>query len=290
MVRTVADILSEAVAPLRHAGVEGTRRDARILLGHVIGAVRAMTARDVVSDDEQTRFEALIARRAAREPVSRIIGTREFWSRNFRLSSATLDPRPDTETLIDAVLSLVASRSAPLGVLDLGTGTGCILLALLSELPNSRGHGSDASGAAIRVARENAVALGLGARATFSVGDWCRDLSGVFDLIVSNPPYVPSAEIASLEPEVSRFDPRAALDGGPDGLDAYRRIAAETPKQLMEGGSLVLEIGQGQASAVEAILAAQGWELAGRRADLAGIDRCIIAKPGKNLLRRQDKL
>lgn len=262
MALTVADVLTKAVVPLRAAEIEGARRDARILLGHVIGAGRAMTARDVVSDDEQARFEALIARRAAREPVSRIIGSREFWSRNFRLSAATLDPRPDTETLIDAALSLVASRSAPLGILDLGTGTGCILLALLSELPNARGHGSDASGAAIGVARENAVALGLGARATFSVGDWCRDLSGVFDLIVSNPPYIPSAEIASLEPEVSRFDPRAALDGGPDGLEAYRRIAVEAARHVAESGALLLEVGQNQAPAVEAILAAQGWELA----------------------------
>lgn len=279
----VADLIAAASARLAAAGVEGARRDARILLGHVVGAGRAMAGGHDATDDEAARFDAMIARRAAREPVSRIVGSREFWSRDFLLSPATLDPRPDTETLVEAALAFVPSRGAPLAILDLGTGTGCILLALLAELPNARGLGTDAHGEAVGIARENARRLGLEARATFAVGDWCRGLSGRFDLIVSNPPYIPSGEIVSLDPEVAAFDPRAALDGGPDGLDAYRRIAAEASRHVVDDGALLLEIGMGQASAVEAILVENGWTLAGRRQDLAGADRCIIAKPRKNL-------
>jgi len=280
---TVAQAIAEATARLAAAGVEGAKRDARLLLGHVVGADAARTNARTLADEERRAFDALIARRAAREPVSRILGTRGFWSRDFALSPATLDPRPDTETLIEAALALLASRGAPYRLLDLGTGTGCILLALLSELPNARGLGTDAQGEAVATARKNAVALGLEARAAFLVGDWCRDLPGTFDMILSNPPYIPSGDIAALAPEVARFDPRGALDGGPDGLDCYRRIAGEAGAHLAPDGYLLLEIGAGQAGAVEAILVGAGWEMAGRRKDLAGHDRCIIAKTGKNL-------
>lgn len=280
---TLADLLKAATARLAAAGVEGARRGARLLLAHVVGADLARSGPREIAPEDVRAFDALIARRAAREPISRILGSRGFWSLDFALHPATLDPRPDTETLVEAALALLPSRGAPYRLLDLGTGTGCILIALLSEFPNARGLGTDAHGAAVATARRNAAQNGLAARATFAVGDWCRDLTGTFDMILSNPPYIPSGEIETLAPEVARFDPRAALDGGPDGLDCYRRIAGEAGLHLALDGYLLLEIGAGQAEAVERILASAGWELAGRRKDLAGLDRCIIAKAGKNL-------
>jgi release factor glutamine methyltransferase len=254
--------------------------DARLLLAAALGATRldvAVAPERALSDEERRRFLGFVERRAAGEPASRILGRREFWSLELEIAPAVLDPRPDTETVVEAALEAVGDRSRPLDLLDLGVGSGCILLALLSELPNAEGLGVDRSEAAARVARRNADRLGLADRARFVVADWADPISGVFDLVVSNPPYIPRREIASLSPEVARHDPSAALDGGEDGLDAYRRLAAALPGALKPGAVVALEIGPGQAGSVARLLEQTGLNLQGTRPDLAGRPRCLIA-------------
>lgn len=254
--------------------------DARLLLAAALGATRldiAVAPERALSDEEAHRFLGFVERRAAGEPASRILGRREFWSLELEIAPAVLDPRPDTETVVEAALEAVADRSHRLDLLDLGVGSGCILLALLSELPNAAGLGVDRSEAAAWTARRNANRLGLAGRARFVVADWAGSLSGRFDLVVSNPPYIPHAEIAGLAPEVARHDPAAALDGGEDGLDAYRRLAAALPALLKPGAVAALEIGLGQAIAVARLLEEAGLNLRGTRPDLAGRPRCLIA-------------
>jgi release factor glutamine methyltransferase len=267
-----------AVAALAAAGVESPRREARLILAHVAGRTGdVLFPRDVELDAVGARaFARAVERRAAREPLSRILGRREFWSLPFRLGPAALDPRPDTETLVEAVLARLAGRAAALSILDLGTGSGCIPLALLSELPAARAVGIDRSAAAAAIARENARALGLADRFAAVVADWDDALSGRFDVVVSNPPYIPSGEIAGLAPEVARHDPPAALDGGPDGLAAYRRIVPRLGALLKPGGLGALEIGCDQAPAVRHLLAAAGLEGVETARDLGGRDRCLL--------------
>lgn len=268
-------------ARFREAGLASPELDARLL---VAAAARCDPADLIRWPDrpldgaEAARLDAMAARRAAREPVSRILGRREFWGLDFALGPATLDPRPDSETLVETALALLANRPGRLRILDLGTGTGCLLLALLSERPDARGLGVDCAPAAIDVARRNAAALGLAARATFQVGDWGENVDGPFDLVVSNPPYIPSAEIDQLEPDVYRYDPRAALDGGLDGLDAYRVIAPHLPRLLAPGSAVVFEIGAGQSDAVSALLASEGLRVEIKVADLSGIPRAVVAR------------
>jgi release factor glutamine methyltransferase len=277
---TVRALLDAAAERLAAAGVDAPRRDARLLLAAALATDTAALLAHVdrrVDAAAAARFSGSIDRRAAREPVSRILGTREFWSLSFRLTPATLDPRPDSETLIEAAFGGIADRQAPLRLLDLGTGSGCLLLALLSELPNATGIGVDRDPAAVAAAAANAEALGFAARAAFQVGDWAAGLAGPFDLVVSNPPYVPAGEIDLLAPEVARFEPRAALEGGADGLDAYRALAPEIARLLRDGGRAVLELGAGQHAAVAAILGAAGLEIRGFRNDLNGILRCVVA-------------
>jgi release factor glutamine methyltransferase len=209
--------------------------------------------------------------------MAHILGRREFWSLDFAVTSDTLTPRPDSETLVAAVLDIVAGRDRPLGILDLGTGTGCLLLALLHELPNATGVGVDRSAAALAVALGNAQALGLAPRVQFHEGDWGEGLTGRFDVVISNPPYIVSADVPNLSPEV-RHEPRLALDGGADGLDAYRALAPHVGRLLEPAGVAVLEIGEGQAPAVEEILRTAGLKPVDRRRDLAGIERCIVAR------------
>lgn len=280
---TVRALLDAAAARLAAAGVDAPRRDARLLLAAAVGTDTATLLAHVergVDPGAAARFAESIARRAAREPVSRILGRREFWSLSFRVTPATLDPRPDSETLIEAALAGVADRQAPLELLDLGTGTGCLLLALLSELPNATGIGIDRDPEAVAAAAVNADALGLASRASFQLGDWAAGVSGPFDLVVSNPPYVPEAEIDLLAPEVARFEPRAALSGGTDGLDAYRALAPQLARLLGDRGRAALELGVGQHAAVAAILAAAGLEIQGFHDDLNGIARCVTVVRG----------
>jgi release factor glutamine methyltransferase len=230
---------------------------------------------------EADRLRHALRRLIAGEPPSRIFGRREFWGLPFILSADTLDPRPDSETLVEAVLGRITDRSAPLRFLDLGTGTGCLLLALLSECPETVGFGVDIALGAVRTARSNAAALGLAKRARFFVGDWGSPISGRFEAIVANLPYIATGELAGLPPEVGRYDPRRALDGGEDGLDAYRSIAPAVPVLLASGGILAVEISAGQATAAIAIFEAQGLAIDGIERDLAGFERCIVARLGK---------
>ena len=272
--------LDEAAQRLHAAGVEGARRDARLLLAAALGIApeqvlahpeRPMTA------PEQARAEALIARRLGREPVSRILGWREFWGLRFQISPDTLDPRPESETLVEAVLERIGNADDPVRILDLGTGSGCLLLALLSELPAAIGLGTDLGSGALQVARDNARALGLASRAYFARCWWATAIGGYWQVIVSNPPYITEAEFAALPPEVAQYDPHLALCGGADGLAAYRALAPGAAGLLAPGGLLALEVGMGQAGAVETVLEAAGLTALGRVRDLAGIERCVLA-------------
>lgn len=281
---TVGDALAAAVKRLAAAGIEDARRDARLLLAAAAGAAPgAHLADDAAIDDATaTRFRAMILRRAAREPVSRILGRRGFWTLDLAIDAHTLDPRPDSETVVEAVLAQVADRTAKLRLLDLGTGSGCLLLALLSEMPNATGLGVDVAPGAVAIARANARAAGLDGRARFAVGDWTRGVAGPFDVAVSNPPYVRRDDLAGLMPEVARYDPVAALDGGADGLDAYRAILAGLPPLLAPGALVAFEVGQGQAARVRNLINHVGLTVLEARRDLAGIERCILATGGQN--------
>jgi len=275
-----------AAKVLADGGVDTPALDARVLLKSVTGlTLEALigSGREPLPPELEERFTEYVDRRLAGEPVSRIRGRREFYGREFHIDPHTLDPRPDTEALIGAGLEIAARanlRDRPLQVLDLGTGSGCILVTLLSELPQATGKGVDISPGALVCAQENARHLGVERRARFVAGDWFEGLTGRFDLIVSNPPYIESAEIAALAPEVARHDPRAALDGGPDGLDGYRRIAEKAGDFLVPGGHLLVEIGRDQAQAVSGLFRAAGLVLAEPSVvfDLAGRPRCIHAQ------------
>lgn len=278
---TVGAALAEAAGILARAGVDSPRLDARLLAAHVLGiepGVVALYPERPVSPAQGAAFADAVARRAAREPVSRIIGERGFWSLTLRVTPDTLDPRPDSETVVEAALAAATDREAPISVLDLGTGTGCLLLALLAELPRARGLGIDISPEAVAVARANAVAAGLGDRADFRQDNWGDDVTEKFDLIVSNPPYIADADIDALDPEVARFDPRVALAGGVDGLDAYRGLAARIVRLSQPGGLAFLEVGTGQAPHVGRIMEAEGLEFDGVRPDLSGIGRCVVVR------------
>jgi len=276
---TVGEALVRAARRLGKAGIERPQAEARILLEAASGRGRGQIIgfpEHPLTPAQSETFEAQVSRRCAREPISRILGSREFWSLRFAVGPATLDPRPDSETLIAAVLARVPDRNAEIRLLDLGTGTGCLLLALLSELPRATGLGIDISPAARDTAAANAAALGLDARAAFRVGDWLRDISAQFDVILSNPPYIESAAIEALAPEVAQFDPRGALDGGADGLSAYRALIPQAAKHLKPGGLLALEIGVGQGAAVRALANNAGLNDLGGAEDLAGIERCLL--------------
>ena len=278
---SVALALVWARHQLATAGIEQPQRDARLLLASALELPMAQILgwpERVVSVEEERRLRNLVARRVAREPVSRILGRREFWGLELAISPDTLDPRPDSETLVEAVLKRLPDRQAPLRILDLGTGSGCLLLALLSELPQAEGLGLDLLPGAIAVAESNAAALELSPRARFAVADWRDGLSETWQAIVSNPPYIIEQEISGLSPEVALYDPRVALSGGQDGLAAYRELAALAPDALTEAGLLALEVGLGQADDVEALIAATGLQLEGRARDLSGIVRCVLAR------------
>lgn len=280
---TVAAARRALAARLREAGIESPELDARLLIGEVLKldlTGLAGAARRDLSPAETEAAWTLAARRLRGEPVARILGRKEFWGLTLRVSPATLVPRPETETVVEAALATLPEdgHDARLDICDIGTGGGAILLALLSELGRARGLGTDLSEAALATARVNAMELGLADRAYFVRCDYAAALRGPFDLVVSNPPYIGSADIARLPPEVRDFDPRGALDGGADGLRAYRALAGEASRLLRPGGRIIIEVGENQAGAVEAIFAAAGLlpNDAPRR-DLAGIDRVIIA-------------
>ncbi len=267
-----AQALAEMTDRLKLAGIEAPRREARLLLAFALGTNAAgLLARDEV--DPQC-YAAPLARRAAREPLAYITGHKEFWGLDFLTSPATLIPRPDTETLVEAVLD---SGLAPRTILDLGTGTGCLLLACLHEFPAAFGVGVDLNPEAARLARKNAQHLGLADRTTFLAGSWASALNQKFDLVLSNPPYIESADIPDLMPEVAAHEPASALDGGADGLAAYEAIIADLPRILAPGGLAVLELGAEQAKSVGELAQKAGFTFT-LRPDLSGIDRAITLK------------
>lgn len=270
-------LLREAAMRLREGGGDSFRLDARLLLAAVMGlAPDDLLFTHEVCEEAERRFFSLVARRIAGEPVSRIMGRREFWSMDFSLSPETLDPRPDSETVVEFALSWAKKRGERLDIWDAGTGTGCLLLALLSELPLCHGTGSDVSEGALATAQVNAMRLGLSSRAKFVRMDWLKDVPPAsIDLFISNPPYIPEGDIPGLAPEVRVFDPAAALAGGPDGLSAYREIAKDLPRVLKPDGAAFLEFGRGQEDAVADIMEKAGMKASGMRADLAGITRAV---------------
>ncbi|MCC8942554.1 peptide chain release factor N(5)-glutamine methyltransferase [Bradyrhizobium sp. Arg68] len=283
--QTVETIRRALAARLKAAGNESSELDARLLAGAALGldlTGMISAANRTLTAAEADRIEALAQRRLAGEPVARILGSKEFWGLPLELSAATLVPRPDTETVVERALELLRADGAterPLRIADLGTGSGAILLALLSELPHAHGFGTDISAEALETARQNAAALGLADRATMINCDFGSGLVGPFDLIVSNPPYIRTTEIPDLATEVRDHDPRAALDGGADGLDAYRALISHSAGLLVPGGFLVVEIGRGQEGDVEALMTAAGLSPAGPpRADLGGIPRAVSAR------------
>jgi release factor glutamine methyltransferase len=273
--------LKEAVLLMKAAGLDTPVLDARLIVQHALGiSWDTLYLKDdqPLTDGERARLEGELARRAAHEPVSRIVGRRHFWTLDLAVSPDTLDPRADTETLIEAVLAAIPDRTRPLKILDLGTGTGAILLALLAEYPGAAGLGVDLSDGALAIARINADSHGLADRASFVRGNWAEGLSGPFDLIVSNPPYIVEADLAGLPPEVREHDPMLALDGGADGLDAYRALIPAIPVMLAPDGIAVLEIGAGQGDDVCRVAGDSGLAVVARRADLGGIERALSFK------------
>jgi len=275
---TVAELRRDLAALLKGASPTAAL-DARLILAHALGVSgeQAIALDNVPVDEPLAEVaRALAGRRREGEPVARILCEKEFYGLPFRLSAETLVPRPDTETVVDAVVT-DHRRDAPISILDLGTGTGAILIALLRELPRANGLGIDKAENAVATARGNAERNGVAERATFSVGDWTANLAGRFDVVVANPPYIPSAEIPLLPVEVRNHDPHIALDGGEDGLSAVRAIVSDLARVLAEGGGAYVEIGLGQAAEVGHIAANSGFAVAFRQ-DLAGIDRVAVLR------------
>ncbi|MEE2998273.1 MAG: peptide chain release factor N(5)-glutamine methyltransferase [Pseudomonadota bacterium] len=269
--------LKQGAETLAAAEIENPWREARLLLLHATGLTEAVLIgypeRPV---EEVDHFTDLVRRRALREPMSHLLGRRQFWSLAFEVTADTLDPRPDSETIIETVLDRIQEIETPLYILDLGTGTGCLLAALLSEYRHAWGIGVERDPGTAKVAQGNFRRLGLDCRSCVVVADWTVPLRGKFDLIVTNPPYIPSADIAMLQPEVAIFEPELALNGGTDGLDAYRKIFPGVSSLLAPGGIVIAEFGKGQEEGVIRLAETAGlvsWEV---RTDLAGRPRCLV--------------
>jgi len=280
MTQTTQELLSWGITQLTPVFGEGARTDARSLLAHAMGIERGMLSvklHDPVCGDVTKVFQRAIVQRVKHQPVSQIIGAREFWGRRFKITPDVLDPRPDTETLIEEVLK----QPAPKTILDLGTGSGCILLTLLAEFKTATGTAVDVSGKALAVATENAAALGLSDRVTFKQSDWFENISGQFDLIVSNPPYITAKAMDEIAPDVRDWEPRMALTPEGDGLDAYRIIAKNAAQYLAPKGQLFLEIGWDQAASVLEIFHQQGFQNGRCIQDLAQKDRILHFHPPK---------
>jgi len=279
----VLEALNLLAQAFRTAGIEDADVDARLLVGHALHLDRARLIAQsdrILEAREINVINALAARRLKREPVSRIIGLKEFWSIALAITPDVLVPRPETETVVEGALDFVVRgglRMEKLRILDIGTGSGALLLALLRELPNATGIGTDISTGALKVARENAARCGLEGRCTFLVCDIASVVEGPFDLLVSNPPYIAHDEITSLAPEVKNYDPTVALDGGDDGLAAYRAIAADAKRLLAPGARMFVELGAGQEAAVRDLFTNVGLTAGTARADLAGIPRVLGA-------------
>ncbi|KZB61127.1 protein-(glutamine-N5) methyltransferase, release factor-specific [Thalassospira lucentensis] len=282
---TLGALMAEAVGALRDAGIENARMDARILLSdaaRVDGSRIAAWPEDVVGADAVAKFRDMVARRLKHEPVSRILGQRDFWRHSFRLSSETLDPRPDSETIVELALDWLEDVDAPT-VLDFGTGTGCLLLSIIGDLQNASGLGVDISEGAVACARQNAQRLDLADQVEFRVSNWDSAITDGerqtgFDLVVSNPPYITQADMETLSPEVREYDPRLALTDEGDGLGAYRILSQVAFSFVKPAGFVIFEIGQGQEEDVARLLVEAGFVGVEYREDLGGIVRCVAAK------------
>jgi release factor glutamine methyltransferase len=275
-VTTVQAAVADGAARLAAAGVPDAGRDARWLMAHALGVDPGrlvLMAGDPLPPDMAARFDAMLAARAARQPVAQITGTRTFWGRDFTVTPDVLDPRPETETLVALALADPFAR-----VLDLGTGSGCILVTLLAERPHAQGVGADISVAALAVAGANAARHRVADRLILTPSDWFADLGGTYDLIVANPPYIAADEMADLQPEVRDWEPRHALTDGADGLTAFRAIAAGASSHLAPGGRLIVEIGATQGPAVAAVFTAAGFQDVTVHPDLAGRDRVVSGR------------
>ena len=269
----ISDVISKGAAVLAEAGIDQSRRDAQILLADVCGCeTSGLMLLDDVSTEQAARFHQMIEARAAFQPISQIIGYREFWGRRFRVTPDVLDPRPETETLIEQALKVGGQR-----ILDLGTGSGAIALTLACELPSAEVTATDISDVALEIARENAVQLGA-ERVNFLRTDWWDGLSGAFDLIVSNPPYITASEMEILSPDVKNWEPHLALTPGGDGLNSYRQIAAQLSNYLAPGGTALFEIGHEQGAAVSEIFLDAGCSSVQIFSDLGGRDRVVAIK------------
>lgn len=278
---TIGSLLTTAQARLKSAGVDTPRLDAILLLAEASrwseDLIRSRPDTPI-SAEKAAAFEAMVQRRLRREPVSKILGRREFWSLEFRTSPDVLDPRADSETLISAVLAAIPDRNAALRIVDFGTGSGCLLLSLLHELPSATGVGIDVSPPALAVARENADRFALSARCLFRLGSWGKGIEGTFDILISNPPYIESGVVPGLEPEVADYDPLLALDGGADGLDAYRALIPDMARLAAKGAFAALEVGLGQDVAVSRLLGESGFGEIAVMPDLGGIGRVVTGR------------
>lgn len=275
---TIRDCLSLATRTLRDAGLDTPELDAAILLAHALNISRAQLAvrhGDGLDAAQEAEYQRLITRRAAHEPVSHLTGIREFWEWPFRVTPDVLDPRPDSEMFIEAALERFPDRSKPYRILDLGTGSGCLLISLLKIFLNSLGVGVDIQYNALNIAKENAHRLGVAERALWLCSDWCKSLAMQYDLVVSNPPYIARADEAALSRSVREYEPHTALFGGVDGLDCYRALAESLATCVAPGGTVLLELGQGQRQEVSGLFAAKGWQETGCWNDLGGIERII---------------
>lgn len=273
---TITAALADAVQRLKAADVPGAANDARVLLAASLGVERSrltLMLQDAMPDARKTRFEGYVKARITRQPVAQIIGCRDFYGRSFTVTPDVLDPRPDTERLIQIALSEPFET-----LLDLGTGSGCIMLTLLGETTAATGLAGDCSMAALDVARGNALSLGLQDRCEFTLSDWFSQITGQFDLIVSNPPYITDTEMASLAPEVRDWEPSIALTSGGDGLAAYRQITAAAMAHLNQNGRLIVEIGPTQGHDVQALFLAAGFDGITCYQDMDGRDRVVMGR------------
>jgi release factor glutamine methyltransferase len=279
MSETLVSLWTDVRKRLEAAGIDTPVLDARLLLEAGAGVSRLEIVTDPrreVSDAQADAVNKLTQRREAREPISHIIGRKHFWTLDLAVNAHVLTPRPETEFVVEAGLQETLPADAPHRILDLGAGSGAIILALLKDRPNATGVAVDLSDRALEVLRTNAVDLGVADRLKIRPGDWAADIDGRFDLVVSNPPYIPTNDIDGLAPEVARFEPRLALDGGEDGMVAYRIITAALPRLLRPGGAFALEVGLGQAEGVKAMAEAVGLTTSEPRRDLAGIPRVVV--------------
>lgn len=278
---TIQTLLIESKKDLHKAGIPSYLLDADLIMAYVLNTSREEVfcrPERVLSPSQEAEFKRLTAERSARKPMAHILGVREFWGRSFKVTPDTLDPRPDSESLIEQVLQIYKNLPKPKRIIDFGTGTGCLLLTLLSEFNESQGVGVDISEAAIAVAKENAEKLGLANRTSFVVSNWGKKIKGEYDLIISNPPYIKNSDIDGLEPEVSTYEPKQALDGGESGLACYIDLAADMFSILAENGFAVLEHGIGQETDVRRILENNGFKFVANKPDLSGINRCVTVR------------